>query len=115
MVTKLEILQAVEDLGDPTAQELADHLGLVYHEAAVAALRCNRAGLLDRWRDAHDEPYRYKLMPHGLRRLRYLEALEEEEDAEDPDEDEIEEGDVGEEDDEEEDDEDEDDEVDHYP
>jgi DNA-binding MarR family transcriptional regulator len=114
MVTKLETLQAVEDLGEPTAQELADHVGLVYHDAAVAALRCHRAGLLVRWRDGDDEPYRYELTPHGLRRLRYLEALEEEE-AEDPGEDEIEEGDEGEEDDDEEDDEDEDDGVDQDP
>ena len=82
MVEKADLLRAIDDLGEPTAQEVADTLYLDYHEAAVALLRATRGGLVHREREASDEPYRYALTTRGEERLSFLD----EEDSAEPDE-----------------------------
>lgn len=73
--TRLDLLRAVDELGVPSAREVAEHLGIEYRVAAVALLRTTRVGLVWRFRECTKDLYRYDLTERGQDRLEYLEAV----------------------------------------
>jgi len=77
MVCKIDILCAVDELGGHcSANDVSFLLGLDLAEAAVGLLRCYRAGLLERWKEAPSpcerELYFYDLTNSGVERLTWL-------------------------------------------
>jgi DNA-binding transcriptional ArsR family regulator len=70
-VAKLEILGALEELGEATVEDVASYLGRTHEGVGMALLRYHRHGLVGRYR-VRGRTRMYQLTERGLERLEYL-------------------------------------------
>jgi DNA-binding MarR family transcriptional regulator len=68
---KLEILEALEELGEATVEDVASMLGRSYESVGMALLRYHRHRLVSRYR-ARGRIRMYSLTERGMERLEYL-------------------------------------------
>ena len=68
---KREILEALEDLGEATAEEVAGFLGRSHESVSMALLRYHRQGLVSR-QTLEGRTKIYQLTQRGMERLWYL-------------------------------------------
>ncbi len=72
LLAKSEILAHLARIEDADARDIAQAFIVRYSVAAMALLRLVRQGLVERSRETMRGPYRYRLLPRGRDRLRYL-------------------------------------------
>ena len=68
---KLEILEALEELGEATVEDVASMLDRSYESVGMALLRYHRHGLVSRYK-VQGRIRMYSLTDRGLERLEYL-------------------------------------------
>jgi DNA-binding MarR family transcriptional regulator len=72
LLAKFEILAHLARIEDADARDIAQAFFVRYSVAAMALLRLVRQGLAERSRETTRGSYRYRLLPRGRDRLRYL-------------------------------------------
>ena len=68
---KLEILEALEELGEATVEDVTSMLDRSHESVGMALLRYHRHGLVSRYR-AQGRTRMYQLTERGMERLEYL-------------------------------------------
>ena len=75
-MTKIRLLQELDQAERPDAHDIAESLEMSYPAAAMALLRLVRQGLTTRFQDPDVGLFWYELTEKGEARLDYLESVE---------------------------------------